>query len=158
VENVTEYPHVGTMLNLRGNWKSAWDNAYRKTSLAYNNAVAGGVFFFHSESLASMVIFARAKIWSYLDAVMAITGTGDTASSSFCNKADDSIGSEVGNEKCNRELLSIEIGICDTRTRADMLVMRFFTKLCSSDLDLLVWRVVSMSMQKMSAAVRECPL
>ena len=72
VEKVTEFPHLGTMLNSRGNWKDAWSAAKRRASLAYHEALAGGVFF-HSGSLAMMVMFARAKIWSYLDAIMAIT-------------------------------------------------------------------------------------
>ena len=57
----------------------------------------------------------------------------------------------------HREALRIESGIWDTRTRADMLVMRFFTKICSSDHDSLVWRVVKMSMQGLSAEVIEHP-
>ena len=79
----------------------------------------------------------------------------------FCRVADDSIGSVlhsiVGHAPWNRDALRIENGIWDTRTRADMLVMRFFTKLCSSDHDSLVWRVVIMSMQKVSTEVLERP-
>ena len=47
---------------------------------------------------------SRAKIWSYLDAVIAITGAGSTVFSAFCNKADDSITSVlksiVGHARC----------------------------------------------------------
>ena len=68
------------MLNSRGNWKDAWNKAYIKASLAYHNALAGGVFF-HSGSLDLMIIFTRAKIWSQLDAVMAITRAGGAPSS-----------------------------------------------------------------------------
>jgi hypothetical protein len=59
-EIVTKFPRLGTMLNSRGNSKDAWNKAYIKAPLAYHNALAGGVFF-HSGSLALMVIFARAK-------------------------------------------------------------------------------------------------
>ena len=38
-----------------------------------------------------------------------------------------------------------------------MLVMRFFTKICSADHDSLIWRVVRMSVQKVSTEVREDP-
>ena len=38
-----------------------------------------------------------------------------------------------------------------------MLVMRFFTKICSSDHDSLIWRTVKMSMQNLSTEVRERP-
>ena len=89
-------------------------------------------------------------------------GAGGTVSSAFCNKADDSITSFLksiaGHARFTQELLRIESGIWDTRTRADMLVMRFFTKLCSSDHDSLIWRVVRMSMRNMSAEVRERPI
>ena len=78
-------------------------------------------------------------------------GAGGTVSSAFCNKADDSITSFLksiaGHARFTQELLRIESGIWDTRTRADMLVTRFFTKLCSSDHDSLVWWVVRMSMR-----------
>ena len=51
VETVTEFPHLGTVLNSRGNWKDAWGAAKRRAALAYHDALAGGVFF-HSGSLA----------------------------------------------------------------------------------------------------------
>ena len=160
VEVVTEFPHLGTMLNSRGNWEGAWNTAAQRAGRAYHDAVAGGSFF-HAGSLALMVTSARAKIWSYFDSIMALTGAGGTLSSAFCNKADDNITkvlkSIVGYARCTQELLRIESGIWDTRTRADMLVMRFFTKICSSDHDSLIWRVVRMSMQKLSTEVRGKP-
>ena len=44
VETVTEFPHLGTMMNSRGNWKHAWGAAKRLAGLAYHDALAGGVF------------------------------------------------------------------------------------------------------------------
>ena len=35
-----------------------------------------GGLFTHSGSMFSMVTFARAKIWSHYDSIMAVTGTG----------------------------------------------------------------------------------
>ena len=160
VETVTEFPHLGTMLNSRGNWKDAWSVSKRRASLAYHDALAGGVFF-HSGSLASMIMLARATIWSYLDALMAITGEGGAFASAFYRMADDSVDkvlrSIVGYAKWRREALRIESRIWDTRTPADMLVMRFFTKICSSDHDSLIWRVVKMSMQGLMTEVIENP-
>ena len=83
---------------------------------------------------------------------MAITGAGGAFASAFYRMADDSIDkvlqSIVSYAKWRRDALRIESGIWDTRTpRADMLMMRFFTKICSSDHDSLIWRVVKMSMQ-----------
>ena len=73
---------------------------------------------------------------------MAVTGAGGRDSSAFFNKADDSITkvlkSIAGYARCTQELLRIESGLWDTRTRADMLVMRFFTKICSADHDSLI--------------------
>jgi len=159
VETVSKFPHLGMMLNSRGNWKDAWTGVYVKASLAYHNAVAGGLFF-HAGSLAGMTIFARAKIWSYLDSVMAIAGAGGAVSSAFCRVADACIGSVLrsigGYAAFNPEALRIESGVWDTRTRTDMLVMRFFTKICSADHDSLVWRVVKMSMRT-TEAVYENP-
>jgi hypothetical protein len=141
VELVTEFPHLGTTLNSRGNWKGAWAKAFQKAGAAYHNAVAGGLFF-HAGSLAFMVTFSRAKIWSYFDAITAVTAAGGRDSSAFFNKADDSITkvlkSIAGYERCTQEFLCIESGLWDTRTRADMLVMRFFTKICSADHDSLI--------------------
>jgi len=160
VELVTEFPHLGTTLNSRGNWKDAWAKASQKAGAAYHDAVAGGVFF-HAGSLAFMVTFSRAKIWSYFDAIMAVTGAGGRDSSAFFSKADGSITkvlkSIAGYARCTQELLRIESGLWDTRTRADMLVMRFFAKICSANHDSLIWRVVRMSMQKLSDEVRKDP-
>ena len=94
---------------------------------------------------------------------MAVTGAGGRDSSAFFNKADDSITkvlkSIAGYARCTQELLRIESGLCqwDTRTRPDMLVMRFFTKNCSADHDSLIWRVVNMSMQMVWDEVRKDP-
>ena len=92
---------------------------------------------------------------------MAITGAGGRELSAFSNKADDSITkvlkSIAGYARCTQELLRIESGLWDTRTRADMLVMRFFTKICSADHDSLIWRVVRMLMQKVSTELRKGP-
>ena len=60
VELVTEFPHLGTMLNSLGNWKGAWDKSSQKSDFAYHNAAAGGLFF-HAGSLTFMVTFSRAK-------------------------------------------------------------------------------------------------
>ena len=77
-----------------------------------------------------------------MDAVMAITGAGGAFASAFYRMADGSIDkvlrSIVGFAKWHREALRIESGIWDTRTRVDMLVLRFFTKICSSDHDSLI--------------------
>ena len=160
VETVTEFPHLGTMLNSRGNFKDAWNRAKKRASHAYHGALAGGVFF-HAGSLASMVIFARAKIWAHFDALMGMTGAGGAFASAFYRTADDNINkvlrSVLGYAPWHREALRIESGIWDTRTRADMLVMRFFTKICSSDRDSLIWRVVRMSMQGLSDEILQCP-
>ena len=108
-----------------------------------------------------MIMLARATIWSYLDAGMAIMGAGGAFASVFYRMADGSIDkvlrSIVGYAKWRREALGVESGIWDTRTRADMLVMRFFTKICSSDHDSLIWRVVRMSMQGLTTEVIERP-
>ena len=129
VETVTEFPHLGTMLNSRGNWKDVWGVAKRRAALAYHDALAGGVFF-HSGSLALITMVARATIWTYLDALMAVTGAGGAFALAFYRMADDSVDkvlrSIVGYAKWRRDALRIESGIWDTRTRADMLVMRFF--------------------------------
>ena len=42
---MTEFPHLGTMLNSRGNWKDAWGAAKRRAALAYHDALAGGSIF-----------------------------------------------------------------------------------------------------------------
>ena len=79
-----------------------------------------------------MTMLARATVWSYLDALMAITGAGGAFASAFYRMADDSVDkvlrSIVGYAKWRRKALRIESGIWDMRTRADMLVMRFFYK------------------------------
>ena len=90
---------------------------------------------------------------------MAIARAGGAAASAFYKMADRSINkvlrSIVGYAPWHREALRIESGIRDTRV--DMFVMRFFTKICSSHRNSLIWRVVKMSMQGLSAEVIERP-
>ena len=90
IETVTEFSYLGTLLNSRGNWCSAWMKARRRASLSFHEATLGG-FQFHSGSLASMLIFARAKIWCHLDYLFAITGTGGCKSSAPYLTADECI-------------------------------------------------------------------
>ena len=97
---------------------------------------------------------AHAKIWSQMDGIVAVTGVGGCKTSPFHNVADNCIQSVlksiVGHWSLNSQALRIESGVWDTVTRIDMLVIRFFTKICSSDPESLISRVVRMSMKNMS--------
>ena len=90
VQVVSEFPYLGTMLNSRGNWESAWSKAHKKASHKFHEARLGGIFN-GSRTLEEMVIFAKAKIWSHLDGIMAIAGAGGCKTSAFHNIADDCI-------------------------------------------------------------------
>ena len=136
VQVVSEFPYLGIMVNSRGNWESAWSKACTKASHKFNQARLGGTFN-GSKTLAEMTIFAKPKIWSQLDGVMAVAGAGGCKTSAFHSVADDCIQNVlkqvVGHWSLNVQALRIESGVWDTVTRIDMLVMRFFTKICSSD-------------------------
>jgi hypothetical protein len=132
---VKEFCYLGTMLNSRGDWGAAWKMAHKAASLAYHEAVVGGLFT-HSGSMFSMLTFARAKIWLHYDSLMAVTGTGGTKTSAFYKSADDNILNSVlrmivGHANWNSRVLRIESGIWDTVSRADMLILRFLAKICS---------------------------
>ena len=156
VSVVKEFSYLGTMLNSRGDWESAWKKANQKAGLAFHEAILGGVFT-HSGSMFSMVTFARAKIWSHFDSLMAVTGTGGTKTGAFYKVADTCINNVlkmvVGHAHWNVPALRIESGIWDTVSRADMLMMRFFTKICSSDPKSLVYRAVQMAMSDITESM-----
>ena len=156
VSVVKEFSYLGTMLNSRGDWESAWKKANQKAGLAFHQAILGGVFT-HSGSMFSMVTFARAKIWSHFDSLMAVTGTGGTKTGAFYKVADTCINNVlkmvVGHAHWNVPALRIESGIWDTVSRADMLMMRFFTKICSSDPKSLVYRAVQMAMSDITESM-----
>ena len=82
VSVVEEFSYLGTMLNSRGDWESAWKKAHKKASLAFHEAVVGGLFT-HSGSMSEMITLARAKIWSHYDSIIAVTGTGGSKTSAF---------------------------------------------------------------------------
>ena len=149
VEFVSTFSYLGTVLNSRGNWKSAWAHASKKAGQAYHNAVKGGLFY-RAGSLSAMLDFARAIIWPHFDSLMAITGAGSANTSAFYSVADECIGkvlrSIAGYARMNVAALRIESGVWDTRTRAQMLLARFHAKICSSDQHSLISRVVRMSM------------
>ena len=119
------------MLNSRGDWGAAWKKAHKNASLAYHEAMVGGLFT-HSGSMFSMLTFARAKIWSHYDSLMAVTGAGGTKTSAFYKVADQNINNVlrmiVGHANWNTKALRIESGIWDTVSRADILMLRFLTK------------------------------
>ena len=54
VSVVEEFSHLGTTLNLRGDWGAAWKKAHKRASLAYHEVVVGGLFT-HSGSMFSML-------------------------------------------------------------------------------------------------------
>ena len=101
-----------------------------------------------------MTKVAHAKIWSQMDGIVAVTGVGGCKTSAFHNVADQCIQSVlksiVGHWSLNSQALRIESGVWDTITRIDMLVLRFFTKICSSDPESHISRVVRMSMKNLS--------
>ena len=90
VSVLEEFSYLGTMLNSRGDWGAAWKKSHKKASLAYHEAVVGGVFT-HSGSMFSMLTFARANIWSHFDSLMAVTGIGGSKTSAFYKVADECI-------------------------------------------------------------------
>jgi len=160
VQIVSEFCYLGIMVNSRGNWKDAWSKAYKKASLRFHEAVLGGTFI-DSGTLAEMTKVAHAKIWSQMDGITAVTGVGGCKTSAFHNVADDCIQSVlkaiVGHWSLNSQALRIESGVWDTVTRIDMLVLRFFTKICSSDPESLVSRVVRMSLKNLSKEEYDAP-
>ena len=160
VQIVSEFSYLGVMVNSRGNWKDAWSKAYKKASLRFHEAVLGGTFI-DSGTLAEMTKVAHAKIWSQMDGIVAVTGVGGCKTSAFHSVADDCIQSVlkaiVGHWSLNSQALRIESGVWDTATRIDMLVLRFFTKICSSDPESLISRVVRMSLKNMSREEYDAP-
>ena len=109
----------------------------------------GGVFY-RADSLSAMLDFARAIIWPHFDSLMAITGVGGADANAFYSVADVCIEkvfrSISGYARMNVAALRIESGVWDTKTRAQMLLMRLHAKICSSDQHSLISRVVKMSM------------
>ena len=63
----------------------------------------------------------------------------------------------VGHAHWNLKAMRIESGIWDTVSRADMLMLRFLTKICSSDPESLVSRAVRMSMDNITDLVYSSP-
>ena len=97
-----------------------------------------------------MLDFARAIIWPHFDSLMSITGVGGKDASAFYSVADECIEkvlrSIAGYARMNAAALRIESGVWDTKTRAQMLLMRLHAKICCSDQHFLISRVVKMSM------------
>ena len=153
IETVTEFPYLGILLNSRGNWCGAWSKARCRANLSSHEATLGG-FQFHAGSLASMLIFAHAKIWCHLDYLFAITGTGGCKSSAPYLNADECIDNVLkriaGHGSLNASALRIESGVWDTVSRSDMLITRFFTKICSTSPDTLPYRAAHLSMSSLS--------
>ena len=148
VEFVLTFPYLGTMLNSCGNWKAAWDHASQKAGFAYHNAVKGGVFY-RAGSLSAMLDFARAIIWPHFDSLMVITGVGGADANAFYIVADvciEKVLRSIAGYAMNVAALRIESGVWDTKTRAQMLLIRLHAKICSSDQHSLISRVVRMSM------------
>ena len=85
-----------------------------------------------SKTLAEMTIFAKAKIWSHLDGVMAVAGAGGCKTSAFHNTADDCVQNVlkqiVGHWSLNVQALRIESGVWDTVTRIDTASAALFYK------------------------------
>ena len=160
VEIVSEFSYLGVLLNSRGNWENAWSKAYKIASLKFHQAVLGGIFI-NSGTMAEMTKFVKAKIWSQMDGIMAVVGAGGCKTSAFHNIADKCVHKVlkqiVGHWSLNPQALRVESGVWDTVTRIDMLVLRFFTKICSSDPDSVVSRVIRMSMANLSTEEYEKP-
>ena len=90
VQVVSEFSYLGIMVNSRGNWEHAWSKAYNMAKFKFHEAVQGGIFI-DSGTLAEMMKFSKAKIWSHLDGIMAVSGAGGRKTSAFHNIADRNI-------------------------------------------------------------------
>jgi len=159
IERVETFEYLGVLFNMQWNWSSAWQEAIKRAESAFHAANRGG--FDRTGTLNSMLIHANAKIFSHFTYIMAITGAGGCKSSAPYLRARHFIQVVLkkiaGYPFINGEALEIEAGVWDLQSRIDMLLLRFWCKIASMPHESLVYRSMTLSINKWLALNRGCP-
>ena len=128
IDRVYSFRYVGYWLTSDGKWDAAWEDANRLSLMAMHFSVQGG--FMKKGSLAHMLLHCKAKIFCHLDRVAAIAGSVGRNSRLYDGVIDKCLKVIAQCAVLNTKALKIEAGMFNVKERADVLMIRLFTKIC----------------------------
>ena len=160
VELVDEFDHLGTRIWWRWDWTKAWAKAQ---SLANQQigAMKLARFTYKNWSPFTAFVFANGKIFCHFNTIAAIAGAGGTASSAPWSQ-NEQIVTETMNtllrvKFASKFAIRCEFGIWDSRSRIDMLLLRFWAKVITCPPESTHFRALCLSFSSLSPAQQQNP-
>ena len=154
VELVDEFDHLGTRIWWRWNWSKAWQRAQALARMQLG-AVKLAKFTYKDWSPYSAFIFANGKIFCHFNTIAAIAGAGGAESSAPWAANEDIVTDTMKTllrvRFTNSFAIRCDFGIWDSRSRIDMLTLRFWAKLITCPPESTHFRALCLSFDSLSS-------
>ena len=132
------FDYLGAIVSWRWSWDAAWRVAIGLAHYRLDCMQRGGLQN-SGYSLADQLDFARAKVACHFNYISAVTGAGGHPSTAPWSRAevvwDRALRTIAGYNFANTHALKIEAGVWDQQTRIDMLLLRFWCKILTTNID-----------------------
>jgi len=157
---VAYFDYLGVKVSWRWNWQAAWRESTKRARFELHVLMRGGL---HNCGLTmdQLCDYVRGKVACHFNYIAAISGAGGSQSSapwldseSILTRALQAVS---GYAFADGDMLKIESGTWDQRTRIDMLLLRFFFKTCTTDVDAPLYRAMCLSIRSLTPAQRIAP-
>jgi hypothetical protein len=160
IELVDEFDYLGTRIWWRWNWDKAWQRA-QSVARQQLGLMKAANFTYKDWSPYTAFTFANGKIFCHFNTMAAVAGAGGSPSSAAWSKNEGIITETMRTlmrvRWVHQQALRCEFGIWDSRTRIDMLLLRFWAKLLSCPQDSTHFRALCLSFDTLTVEARQSP-
>ena len=160
VELVDEFDYLGSRIWWRWDWTVAWKRAQAK-AMQQLGLVKASPFTLKEWSPYSALVFANGKIFCHFNTIAAVAGAGGAVSSAAW-QVNETIITQTLNSLLRVHLVNsfairCDFGIWDSRSRIDMLSLRFWAKIIACPPASTHFRALCLSFMSLSADAKANP-
>jgi len=161
IKLVDEFEYLGIWMTWKWNWEKAWKSSIQRAQRELHQIRKGGLQ--HSgASLHAQLEYVRGKVASHFNYISAVTGAGGFKSSAPWRGCEDVLTDALRTvADCpimNGDILKVESGTWDQKTRIYMLLLRFFSKILTCPMYSTVYRAMCLSFQSVTQRQLDAPL
>ena len=157
---VAYFDYLGAKVSWRWNWQAAWRDATTRARFELHKLMRGGL---HNCGLTMehLCDYVRGKVACHFNYIAAVSGAGGTKTSAPWRDSENvltrALQAVSGYAFADGDMLKLESGTWDQQTRIDMLLLRFFFKVCTTDVDAPLYRAMCLSIRSLTHAQRSSP-
>ncbi len=157
---VAYFDYLGAKVSWRWNWQAAWREAIKRARFELHTLMRGGL---HNCGLTmdQLCDYVRGKVSCHFNYIAAVSGAGGTKTSAPWLDSEKvltrALQAVSGYAFADGDMLKMESGTWDQQTRIDMLLLRFFFKVCTTDMDAPLYRAMCLSIQSLTPTQRTSP-